>query len=249
MRSPLLKIENVTVKFGGLIAVENINLKLYQDSLLGFIGPNGAGKTTLVRVISGIIQPTFGNVFLDKINITKYPTFKRVHAGISLAQQIVKPMHQMTLLDNITLAFGKEKLLSPLKAIKTSKKEKEKEKAYFILKKVGLEKVSKKLPTEVPLGYLKRLELARSLATNPKILLLDEPLAGLSKNEAHEMADLINSLRKPGLAILLIEHNLEQVMRICENIYVQSNGKSLAIGKTKDVMKNLKVKEAYLGKV
>ena len=249
MNKEILKIENVTVNFGGLTALENINLELYENSLLGFIGPNGAGKTTLVKVISGLIQPTVGNVFLNNINITKYPTFKRIHLGISLAQQIVKPMHQMTLLDNVTIAFGKDKLLSPFKAFYKSNKEQEVEKAYFMLKKVGLDKVAKNYPSEVPLGFLKRLELARSLATNPKVLLLDEPLAGLSKNEAHEMADLILSLCKPGLAILLIEHNLEQVLRISKKIYVQSNGKGLAIGKTKKVMENRKVRDAYLVKI
>ena len=205
----MISVKSLSKKFDNIEALKDINFEIKKGDIVGFLGPNGAGKTTLVKVISGLIQPTVGNVFLNNINITKYPTFKRIHLGISLAQQIVKPMHQMTLLDNVTIAFGKDKLLSPFKAFYKSNKEQEVEKAYFMLKKVGLDKVAKNYPSEVPLGFLKRLELARSLATNPKVLLLDEPLAGLSKNEAHEMADLILSLCKPGLAILLIEHNLE----------------------------------------
>ena len=243
-----LKINNVSVKFGGLAALQNVSFELDDNQFLGFIGPNGAGKTTLMRVIMGMISPNEGRVFLNGKDITDLKSVHRIHAGISLGQQIVKPLRSMSLLDNVALAFGGNKLLSPIQALMVNARTAERDAANEILKLVGLGDVANKLPNEVPLGFLKRLEVARALALKPTLLLLDEPLAGLSKPEAEEMADLISDLPRPGLSVILIEHNLPQVLRVCPKLYVQANGQGLAYGPTEQVMADPKVRKAYLGK-
>ena len=248
MNEPRLSILDVTVSFGGLCALDKVTLKIDDNQLLGFIGPNGAGKTTLMRVIMGLIRPKSGKVFLNAENITDLPTVERIHAGIALGQQIVKPLRQMSLLDNVALAVGGQKLLSPMHAFFKKSRIAERETAAGVLKSVGLGDKMHKRPNEVPLGVLKRLEVARALALRPKLLLLDEPLAGLSKPEARTMADLIAGLPKPGLSVILIEHNLPEVMRVCPNLYVQANGKGLALGSPEEVMAMPEVRQAYLGK-
>ena len=242
-----LHIKNVSVKFGGLSALNDVSFEVDDGQLLGFIGPNGAGKTTLMRVIMGMLNPTSGTVWLNGRNITNLKSVQRIHAGVALGQQIVKPLTQMSLLDNVALASGGKKLLSPFWALMVQNRCEERELARELLIQVGLGDHLEKLPGELPLGYLKRLEVARALALNPSLLLLDEPLAGLSKPEAKEMADLISSLPRIGLSVILIEHNLPQVQRICPTIYVQSNGRQLAFGATNDVMADPAVRQAYLG--
>jgi branched-chain amino acid transport system ATP-binding protein len=248
MTAARLSIKDISVRFGGLMALESVGLELGDNQLLGFIGPNGAGKTTLMRVITGIVRPVSGQVMLDGRNISTLSSVERIHAGVALGQQIVKPLREMSLLDNVALAFGREKLLSPLRALSVRSRDAEREAAKTILSDVGLGAAMHKLPNEVPLGYLKRLEVARALALRPRLLLLDEPLAGLSKPEAADMADLIAGLPRPGLSVILIEHNLPQVVRVCPTLYVQSNGRGLAFGPTDEVMAMPAVRKAYLGR-
>ena len=247
MTTKRLQIKNVSVKFGGLSALQDVSFEIDDNQLLGFIGPNGAGKTTLMRVIMGMITPLSGSVFLDGKNITGLKTFQRIHAGVALGQQIVKPLRQMSLLDNVALASGGAKLLSPLRALMVRERSEEREVAQELLIQVGLGDHAQKLPNELPLGFLKRLEVARALALNPLLLLLDEPLAGLSKPEAEQMADLIASLPRKGLSVIMIEHNLPQVQRVCPTLYVQSNGRALAFGATNKVIAEPEVRRAYLG--
>jgi len=243
-----LKVENISVTFGGLSALQGVSFELNDNQLLGFIGPNGAGKTTLMRVIMGMVKPNSGNIFLNGRDITRLKSVQRIHAGIALGQQIVKPLRDMSLLDNVALASGGTKLLSPIKALLVQQRSKEREVAQELLERVGLGDHSNKLPKELPLGFLKRLEVARALALRPSLLLLDEPLAGLSKPEAVQMADLISSLPRIGLSVVLIEHNLPQVLRVCPMLYVQANGRRLAFGIPEEVMSEPKVRQAYLGK-
>ncbi|MGB1036348.1 MAG: ABC transporter ATP-binding protein [Candidatus Puniceispirillales bacterium] len=246
--SPLLEVNDITVTFGGLNAVDGAGLILGDNQLLGFIGPNGAGKTTLMRAIIGMLTPTAGRIILDGQDISKCRLVERINLGMALAQQIIKPLKDMTLLDNVALAAGGSKLLSPIKAMLHRSRQKEQDMANTLLTEVGLAHVVDKYPTELPLGYLKRLEVARALARQPKVLLLDEPLAGLSKKEAEDMADLIMGLPYPGRSVILIEHNLSQVRRICKTLYVQNNGRPLAFGNTDDVLSKREVQMAYLGK-
>ena len=244
---PVLEIKNVTVQFGGVTAVDNASLKITAGDLIGFIGPNGAGKTTLMRVITGIVKPQQGAVVLEGKDLTGMSINQRIRAGLALAQQIVQPLRAMTLLDNVALACGAAKTNNPLTAFKNFDRSAENNRAHELLSRVGLENVADAEPSTLPLGFLKRLEVARALALKPRLLLLDEPLAGLNQSEAASFADLISSLNRDGLTILLIEHNLKEVMRICPQVYVQELGQSLAFGETKEVMSRPEVIRAYLG--
>jgi branched-chain amino acid transport system ATP-binding protein len=243
----ILHVSDVTVRFGGVCAVENVDLRINKGELIGFIGPNGAGKTTLMRVITGIVQPQDGKVFLEGVDITHKATHLRIRAGLALAQQNVQPLRALSLLDNVALACGGDKTRYALKSMWITDIKSERKQARELLTRVGLSHVVDELPGTMPLGYLKRLEVARALALNPKLLLLDEPLAGLSQKEATSLADLIATLHADGQTILLIEHNLREVMRICPTLYVQDNGKSLAFGKAEEVMSDPNVRNAYLG--
>ena len=243
----ILHVRDVTVRFGGVYAVQNVDLRINNGELIGFIGPTGAGKTTLMRVITGIVQPQSGRVFLQGVDITDKATHLRIRAGLALAQQIVQPLRALTLLDNVAIACGSDKTRHALKSMWVTDIRSERAQARELLARVGLSHVVDELPGTMPLGYLKRLEVARALALNPRLLLLDEPLAGLSQKEAASLADLIATLNADGQTILLIEHNLREVMRICPTLYVQDNGKSLAFGKTDQVMSDPNVRNAYLG--
>ncbi len=243
----LLEIRNVTVRFGGVTAVDDVSLELGQDELLGFIGPNGAGKTTLMRVITGMITPQQGSVRFNGEDITSRPVHARIRGGLALAQQIVQPLRGFTLLENVALAAGFAKTGNPIKALFNTNRTRERAHALELLDRTGLADAADKLPSELPLGFLKRLELSRALALRPSVLLLDEPLAGLNQSEAERLADLIARLATAGQAILLIEHNIREVTRICTRLYVQDNGRALAAGPTAEVMSNPAVRKAYLG--
>ncbi len=244
---PVLEVKNATVRFGGVTAVDNASLTIASGDLIGFVGPNGAGKTTLMRVITGIVRAQQGSVRLDGIDLAGMSIDKRIREGLALAQQIVQPLRGMSLLENVTLASGRNKTINPFRAMMTFDRIVEKRKALELLDRVGLKSVADSEPSKLPLGYLKRLEVARALALQPKLLLLDEPLAGLNQAEASSLADLIKRLNDDGLSILLIEHNLREVMRICPQVYVQQNGRSLAFGATREIMNRPDVIEAYLG--
>jgi len=244
----LLCIDNVTMRFGGVTAVSQVSLDISQDSLLGFIGPNGAGKTTLMRIITGVLCPQQGRVLLRGIDISDWPVNRRISAGIALAQQIVKPLGTLNVRDNVALAAGAERMASPLRALLHTKRSNERAKAQELLALVGIDAAADAMPRELPLGYLKRLELARALALEPALLLLDEPLAGLNQREAHAMANLIAALVHDNRSVLLIEHNIREVARICPELYVQDNGEQLLKGPTATVMASPALREAYLGK-
>jgi branched-chain amino acid transport system ATP-binding protein len=244
---PALEVQDITVRFGGLVAVDRASLTIQKGDLIGFIGPNGAGKTTLMRVITGIVTPTEGKVMLYGRDLSGLTINQRIRAGMALAQQIVQPLRKMTLVENVALAAGGAKTANPFVAMRSFDRRAERARAMELLARVGLEKVADSEPAKLPLGYLKRLEVARALALDPKLLLLDEPLAGLNQIEAAGLADLIRALNDDGLTILLIEHNLREVMRICPQIYVQEQGRSLSFGEAKEVMSRPDVVHAYLG--
>jgi branched-chain amino acid transport system ATP-binding protein len=244
---PVLQVKDATVRFGGVTAVDRASLTMEEGELIGFIGPNGAGKTTLMRVITGIIKPQQGTVHLDGVNLVGMSINQRIRAGLALAQQIVQPLRKMSLLDNVALACGAAKTASPFTAMRSFDRRQEQAKAMALLERVGLKDAAHSEPSRLPLGYLKRLEVARALALDPRLLLLDEPLAGLNQSEAGALADLIKALNQDGLTILLIEHNLREVMRICPQVYVQELGRSLAFGEAQEVMGREDVIRAYLG--
>ena len=243
----LLRIERVTMRFGGVVAVEDVSLEVDEGELLGFIGPNGAGKTTLMRVITGVLRPQHGRVVFRGEDVTRWPVDRRIRAGLALAQQIVRPLESLSLIDNVALAAGAHRMTSPLATLLRTDRETERTKARELLEFVGLLDAGDAMPGELPLGDLKRLEVARALALDPALLLLDEPLAGLNQAEARAMAGLIASLAGNRRGVILIEHNIREVARICPRIYVRDNGRRLIDGPAEQVMTSPELRRAYLG--
>ena len=210
----LLRVDDVTMRFGGVVAVENVSLEVGEGELLGFIGPNGAGKTTLMRIVTGVLRPQRGRVVFRGEDVTRWPVDRRIRAGLALAQQIVRPLESLSLADNVALAAGAHRLTSPLAALLRTERETERARARELLEFAGLGDSVDAMPGELPLGDLKRLEVARALALEPRLLLLDEPLAGLNQAEARTMTDLIASLATDRRGVVLIEHNIREVARI-----------------------------------
>ncbi len=247
MSQPLLSVSDVVVRFGGVTAVDGVSFEVQAGVLLGLIGPNGAGKTTMMRAITSVVRPQGGRVVLDGADITRLPTHRRVRLGLGLSQQIVRPFATMTMVENVALAAGYGKTRGPLTALATVSRDAERGRAQELLELVGIGDVADTLPEELPLGHLKRLEVARALALEPKVLLLDEPLAGLNSVEAAALADTVVELNRQGLTVVLIEHNLGEVMRVCQHLVVLDNGRKIGDGLPETVMADRHVRDAYLG--
>jgi branched-chain amino acid transport system ATP-binding protein len=245
--SAVLAVEAASIRFGGVQALQEASLRVEPGEFVGLIGPNGAGKTTLLRVITGILRPDSGHVLLRGADVTRESTATRVRQGLALTHQIVRPFRRMTVLDNVALAAGHHRTSSPLHALFNVSRASETERAMAILGKVGLGGNERKLADALPLGQLKRLELARALALQPSVLLLDEPLAGLNHTEALQQADTIAAINAEGTTVILVEHNLEQVMRVCRRIAVLNAGAIVSDGAPAQVMADPIVREAYVG--
>ncbi|HXH04742.1 MAG TPA: ABC transporter ATP-binding protein [Candidatus Competibacteraceae bacterium] len=245
--SELLRVDNVTVRFGGLVAIDNVSFAVRPGELLGLIGPNGAGKTTMMRSITGVVRPSAGSVWLDGRSLDGLPIHRRIRAGLALSQQLVRPFREMSVLDNVILAAGAHKTHNPLRAMFSRDRGAEREQALAALEQVGIAQYAAQSPAILPLGILKRLEMARALALRPRLLLLDEPLAGLNSAEAHALAETIAELNRQGLTIILIEHNLGEVLRICQRLVMLDNGVKIADGEPRAVMNMPEVRRAYLG--
>ncbi|MDO8769107.1 MAG: ABC transporter ATP-binding protein [Burkholderiaceae bacterium] len=243
----LLTVDGVTVRFGGLTAVDKVSFTVQRGELLGLIGPNGAGKTTMLRAITGVVTATQGEVYMDDEPLVRLSIDQRVRRGLSLSQQLVKPLRNMTLLDNVALAAGFHKTRSPIRSLLHVSSAAEREIAMNMLKRVGITDRAEQMPGTQPLGILKRLELARALALQPKLFLLDEPLAGLNSKEAQAFANTILDIHRSGMTIVLIEHNLGEVMRLCQRLVVLDNGKKIGDGEPRSVMNDPQVQAAYLG--
>lgn len=243
----LLSADGITVQFGGLKAVDDVSFHVSQGELLGLIGPNGAGKTTLMRAITGVVMANKGSIHLGDHDITRLPTHQRIRRGLAFSQQLVKPFRQISVLENVALAAGSRYTQSPVKALLHTDSRHEREVAQEMLARVGISRHADQMPGIQPLGVLKRLEVARALAQEPKLLLLDEPLAGLNSKEAATLADTIAEINRQGVTIILIEHNLGEVMRICQRLVVLDNGRHIADGPPRQVMEQPQVRAAYLG--
>ena len=243
----LLSITGVSVRFGGVDALTDVGFEVPQGALLGLIGPNGAGKTTMMRAITGMVRPQTGSIVLDGAEISRLPTHRRVRLGLGLSQQIVRPFAGMTAIDNVALAAGYAKTADPLKALATASRQAERDRARDLLDLVGVADTADALPAELPLGTLKRVEVARALALDPKVLLLDEPLAGLNTSEAARLAETVVDLNRQGTTVVLIEHNLSEVMRVCRHLVVLDNGRKIGDGDPAEVMADPAVRAAYLG--
>ncbi len=245
--SALLSVGAVSVVFDGVTALSDVSFEVKQGELLGLIGPNGAGKTTMLKVITGVVRQTSGSVRLDGRPLDGLPTHVRIRRGLALSQQIVRPFRDMSVIDNVALAAGADMTVSPVKALLHTRRERELNIGHQLLSRVGIEPQANESPKTQPMGTLKRLELARALALAPRLLLLDEPLAGLNSKEARLLADTITEINRSGTTIVLIEHNLGEVLRVCHRLVVLDNGEKIAEGEPATVMNNASVRAAYLG--
>jgi len=250
----LLEIGEITKYFGGLCAVKNFSLSLPRGALWGLIGPNGAGKTTVFNLITGLIQLTSGSIVLDGERIDGLEAYEVTRLGIARTFQNIRLFSSLSVLDNVRIAYHAHAEYgladSLVRSRKFVTKEKElTEQALDFLSIFKLEGIAEEIARNLPYGEQRRVEIARALACNPKVLLLDEPAAGMNPREIMELMDLIHFIHERfKLTILLIEHQMRVVMGICERITVMDFGEVIARGTPKDIQGNQTVVEAYLGK-
>jgi branched-chain amino acid transport system ATP-binding protein len=244
---PALELQEIAIRFGGVQAVAGVSVAVPPGDFVGLIGPNGAGKTTLIRIVAGVLRPDRGRVMLGGIDVTGDTTATRVRKGLALTHQIVRPFREMSVLDNVVLGAGYRRTSSPLRAMLHVDRRRESERAAEILARVGLAGAEAKLAGSLPLGQMKRLEVARALAVDPQVILLDEPLAGLNQAEASKQVETIAAVNARGITVVLIEHNLEEVMRSCRRLIVLDNGRVIGDGAPQAVMADPIVHDAYVG--
>lgn len=243
----MLAAEGLAISFGGVRAVAGVSLEVAEGELVGLIGPNGAGKTTLLRLMTGILSLDAGRVRFEGRDVTRMPIHRRAQLGFVLTHQIVRPFREMTLLENVMTASAQDVTIRPWRALASTDTRAARERALHLLERLGIADAADKSARSVPLGYLKRMQVARALALQPRLMLLDEPLAGLNYTEATRLADLIAELNAGGITIVLVEHNLGEVTRIAQRLLVLHNGSMLAEGDPRAVMARQDVRDAYLG--
>ena len=253
-KKPLLVAKDISISFGALKAVDNFNLEINSGELIGLIGPNGAGKTTVFNILTGVYNASSGKYTLDGENVIKTSTSALVKKGLARTFQNIRLFKYLSVLDNVIAAYNfrmKYGILSGMLRFPNFwREEKEaKEKAMALLKIFDLDKYAEMHAGNLPYGEQRKLEIARAMATEPKILLLDEPAAGMNPKETEDLMNTIKLIRdKFGIAILLIEHDMKLVLCICERLVVLNYGQILASGDPKEVINNPQVVEAYLGK-
>ncbi len=235
----ILEVRGVTKRFGGLVAVSDVSFSIAEGEILGLIGPNGAGKTTLFNIVNGVYKADQGTIAFAGKDITGRSPDKVVHLGLARTHQIVKPLNDLTLLDNVTVGacFGREYLdLNAARAV-----------ALEVLQQVGLADRASIPARSLTIAGKKRLEVARALAAKPKLLLLDEVLAGLNPTEIALMIELVRKIRDRGISVFMIEHLMQAIMSLSDRIVVLNLGRKLAEGRPDEVVHNPDVVEAYLG--
>jgi len=277
MAENVLRLENVTMQFGGVVAVDNVSLEVNNGEIVALIGPNGAGKTTAFNCITGIYEPTNGRIKLhDEVIAENYPqgkmkaiykgenngVYKKVVAhtpdkitrrGIARTFQNIRLFKSLTVFDNVMVAKhmrAKQNIFSATFRLNAKEEKRMRDESLLLLQEQGLDHLKDHIASSLPYGLQRRLEIARALATNPSLLLLDEPAAGMNPQESQELADFIHSIRENyKLTIFLIEHHMDLVMQISERIYVLDFGKMIAHGNPDEIRNDQHVIDAYLGVV
>ena len=238
--APLLQIGNLTKTFGGFTALDNVSVEIKKGERFGLIGPNGSGKTTLINCISGALRQNAGSVMFCGEDVTRLPPHLRARRGIARSFQIPRPFKSMTVAENLMVAldFATDELASAAHR---------RERMMSILTRMGLASKANVSATKLSQVELRKMELARAMATHPKLLISDEAMAGLSSSEVDEVLDLLMSLASQDITIIMIEHIMQAVMRFSHRVMCLDAGKIIAIGTPDEVMANQRVQEAYLG--
>lgn len=254
---PLLTVDRLTKNFGGLAAVSNVSIQLEEKELVGLIGPNGAGKTTLFNLLTGVYEPSEGSVVFNENGketlLNKMKPYAIADLGISRTFQNIRLFKDLTVLDNVLIGFNSKNkqgvLSSVLRFPSFYRKEAElKERSIELLKIFDMETELETLARNLPYGQQRRLEIIRALATQPKLLFLDEPAAGMNPQETAELTELIRKIHQEfGITIVLIEHDMSLVMDVCERLYVLEYGQLIAQGTPEEIKENKRVIQAYLG--
>jgi branched-chain amino acid transport system ATP-binding protein len=249
---PLLKIEGLSVRYGGLKALEDLDLSMRPASLHGLIGPNGAGKTTLFNLVSGLARQDRGAILLDGAKIDHLPAYARAKCGLARTFQNLRLFNEMTALENVLVGRHRHIQGSLFEVLTRLGRFRLAERAglngaQHILRFVGLGDAAQTRAGALSYGDRRRLEIARALASAPKLLLLDEPAAGMNPTETSALADLLLKIKARGVAMLLVEHDMGLVMRLCDTITVLNFGRKIAEGSAQEVRANSHVIEAYLG--
>jgi branched-chain amino acid transport system ATP-binding protein len=237
----LLEVEGLTKRFGGLVAVKDIGFKIEAGEILGLIGPNGSGKSTVMKCIMGIERPNAGKVKLAGIDVAGWPTHRIARQGVGIVFQHARPLHRQTILEHIKLALLPDNLLMLATDHGITRRAEE------IAARVGLSQVMNRLPRTLPFADLRRLELAKAIARNPKVVLVDEPFAGLTSGEVADFSALIGSFRAEGHAVLLVDHNVKSVAALVDRVLAMYLGERVAEGTADEVMRNETVRRVYLG--
>jgi len=241
IKDACLSVSGLTKRFGGLVAVKDLGFRIMPGEVLGLIGPNGSGKSTVMKLIMGIIKPNAGSILLDGAEVAGWPSHRVARAGVGIVFQHSRPLHRQTVLENIKLGLLPDSLLGLMHDRAVDRKARE------IAARVELDRVLDRYPATLPFADLRRMELAKAIARNPRLVLVDEPFAGLTSQEVKSFSALIEGFRDDGRAVLLVDHNVKSVAAMADRVLAMYLGEYVAEGTAEEVMRNETVRRVYLG--